>query len=80
MEIANDSAFGLGGSVWSSDSDRAMGIARAVHTGSIGINGYSIDIGAPYGGVKASGIGRELGPEGLASYQSLKSIYLPSEV
>jgi aldehyde dehydrogenase (NAD+) len=78
VAIANDSIYGLGGSVWSSDIDRAMGIARAVHTGSIGINGYTMDIGAPYGGVKASGIGRELGPEGLASYQNLKSIYLPS--
>jgi acyl-CoA reductase-like NAD-dependent aldehyde dehydrogenase len=76
--IANDSIYGLGGSVWSSDPDRAIDIARSVHTGSIGINGYSMDIGAPFGGVKASGIGRELGPEGLASYQNLKSIYLPA--
>ena len=78
VDIANDSIYGLGGSVWSSDPDLAMDIARSVHTGSIGINGYSMDIGAPFGGVKASGIGRELGPEGLASYQNLKSIYLPA--
>jgi aldehyde dehydrogenase (NAD+) len=77
VDMANDSIYGLGGSVWSSDPDRAMDIARSVHTGSIGINGYSMEIGAPFGGVKASGIGRELGPEGLASYQNLKSIYLP---
>jgi aldehyde dehydrogenase (NAD+) len=65
----------LGGSVWSSGTDRATDIARAVHTGTIGVNGYQMEMAAPFGGVKASGIGRELGPEGLAAYQTLKSIY-----
>jgi acyl-CoA reductase-like NAD-dependent aldehyde dehydrogenase len=46
-----------------------------VRTGTIGVNDYQMDIAAPFGGVKASGIGRELGPEGLAAYQTLKSIY-----
>ncbi|WP_454790411.1 aldehyde dehydrogenase family protein [Mycolicibacterium lutetiense] len=73
--IANDSEFGLGGSVWSTDVERATDIARAVHTGTIGINDYQLDMGAPFGGVKSSGMGRELGPEGLAAYQILKSIY-----
>lgn len=75
VAIANDSEFGLGGSVWSTDVERATNIARAVHTGTIGINDYQLDIGAPFGGVKSSGMGRELGPEGLAAYQTLKSIY-----
>jgi aldehyde dehydrogenase (NAD+) len=75
VAIANDSAYGLGGSVWTEDRERGLEVARRVQTGSIGINGYSLDIGAPFGGVKASGIGRELGPEGLAAYQALKSIY-----
>jgi aldehyde dehydrogenase (NAD+) len=75
VEIANDSEFGLAGTVWSSDEARATGIARAVQTGTIGINGYQLDLGAPFGGIKASGLGRELGPEGLAAYQNVKSIF-----
>jgi aldehyde dehydrogenase (NAD+) len=75
IAIANDSEFGLAGTVWSADTDRATDVARAVHTGSIGVNDYMLDVQAPFGGVKASGMGRELGPEGLAAYQSLKSIY-----
>jgi aldehyde dehydrogenase (NAD+) len=46
-----------------------------VHTGTIGVNAYQMDIQAPFGGVKSSGLGRELGPEGLTAYQQLKSIY-----
>jgi acyl-CoA reductase-like NAD-dependent aldehyde dehydrogenase len=75
VRIANDSSYGLGGSVWSADSSRATSIARRVATGSIGINGYLPDLNAPFGGVKASGLGREMGPESLAAYQQLKSIY-----
>jgi aldehyde dehydrogenase (NAD+) len=75
VECANDTEFGLGGSVWSTDVERATQIARSVRTGTIGVNDYQMDIAAPFGGVKASGIGRELGPEGLAAYQTLKSIY-----
>jgi len=75
VDIANDTEFGLGGSVWSTDVERATQLARSVRTGTIGVNDYQMDIAAPFGGVKASGIGRELGPEGLAAYQTLKSIY-----
>ena len=50
-------------------------MARAIRTGTIGINDYQLDINAPFGGVKASGMGRELGPEGLAEFFELKSIY-----
>jgi acyl-CoA reductase-like NAD-dependent aldehyde dehydrogenase len=78
VKIANDSEYGLGGTVWSSDSKRAQAIARRVRTGTIGVNGYVIDMAAPFGGIKASGLGRELGPESLAAYQQLKSIYLPA--
>lgn len=77
VEIANDSDYGLGGSVWTADEQRGLDVARRIRTGSIGINHYSLDFCAPFGGVKASGLGRELGPEGLAAYQVTKSIYLP---
>jgi aldehyde dehydrogenase (NAD+) len=76
VRIANESDYGLGGTVWSADDDRALQVARRVHTGTIGLNGYLPDPTAPFGGVKASGMGRELGPEGLAAYQQIKSIYL----
>lgn len=75
IRLANDSDFGLGGSVWSQDTDRAVEVARHIQTGSIGINSYSNDPASPFGGVKASGMGREQGPEALASYFTYKSIY-----
>jgi aldehyde dehydrogenase (NAD+) len=75
VAIANDSDFGLGGSVWTGDHERGEALARRVQTGSIGINHYVLDPAAPFGGVKASGLGRELGPEGLAAYLQLQSIY-----
>jgi acyl-CoA reductase-like NAD-dependent aldehyde dehydrogenase len=76
VRIANDSSFGLGGSVWTADRARGAEVAARVQTGTIGINAYLPDPAAPFGGVKDSGIGREMGPEALASYQALQSIYL----
>lgn len=76
VRIANDSIYGLGGSVWSQDAARARKVAGQVQTGTIGINGYLPSIGSPFGGVKASGLGREFGPETLAAYQQIKSTYV----
>jgi aldehyde dehydrogenase (NAD+) len=76
VRIANDSDYGLGGTVWTSDPDRGLAVAAQIQTGTIGVNTYIPDPVAPFGGVMASGLGRELGPEGLHSYQQLKSIYL----
>jgi aldehyde dehydrogenase (NAD+) len=78
VALANNSAYGLGGSVWSADADRAMTVARRIQSGTVGINSYLIDPTAPFGGVKASGLGRELGPEGLHANQVVKSIYRSS--
>lgn len=76
VRIANDSAYGLGGSVFSADVERAKSVARRIDTGTIGINGYPVAIGSPFGGMKDSGMGREFGPEALASYVDLQSIYV----
>lgn len=78
VAIANDSDFGLSGSVFSADIDRAESIARRVRTGHINVNGFNIDVVAPFGGYKKSGLGRESGPEGLASFLETKSLFLPA--
>jgi acyl-CoA reductase-like NAD-dependent aldehyde dehydrogenase len=77
VAIANDSIYGLGGSVWSSDPERATNVARRVRSGTVGVNHYVNDPVAPFGGIKQSGMGREMGPEGLYAFQELKTIYLP---
>ena len=76
VRLANDSDYGLGGTVWTNDPERGLAVAKRVQTGTIGVNTYLPEPTAPFGGVKASGIGRELGPEALANYQELKSVYL----
>ncbi|ALE84891.1 aldehyde dehydrogenase [Pseudonocardia sp. HH130629-09] len=79
VRIANDSEYGLGGTVWTTDLDRGQAIADRIRSGTVGINHYALDVLGPFGGVKASGLGRELGPEGLAPYVDLKSVYLTPE-
>ena len=76
IAIANASDYGLAGTVWTTDPERGEALARRVRTGSIGINAYVNEPVAPFGGIKASGMGRELGPEALDSYQVLKTVYL----
>ena len=75
VRLANDSSYGLGGSIFSADKERAMGLARRIETGSVGINFYGSNQAAPFGGWKDSGIGVEYGPEGVAAYLKLKSIH-----
>jgi acyl-CoA reductase-like NAD-dependent aldehyde dehydrogenase len=76
VAIANDTDYGLGGSVWTADPERGAQFARRVRTGTIGVNHYVNDPLSPFGGVRASGMGRELGPEGLVAFQTVKTIYL----
>jgi len=77
IALANDSAFGLSGTVFTPDLERGTQIARAVRTGNISINTLQLDPAVPFGGFRQSGIGREGGPEGLAVFQETKAIYLP---
>lgn len=74
VRIANDTRFGLSGAVWSGDEEHAMRVARRIRTGQIDVNGGAFNPCAPFGGVGASGHGRELGPHGLEEFFYLKSI------
>ncbi|SEL79792.1 aldehyde dehydrogenase [Streptacidiphilus jiangxiensis] len=78
VAIANDSDFGLSGAVFSADAERAAAVARRVRTGTITVNGFRLDLAAPFGGYKHSGIGREFGPEGLAAYFEYQTVNLPA--
>jgi aldehyde dehydrogenase (NAD+) len=78
VQIANDSDYGLAGSVWTADLDLGLDIARRVRTGTYGVNQYTMDFMAPFGGYKASGVGREFGREGIDHYTEIKSIVAPA--
>jgi acyl-CoA reductase-like NAD-dependent aldehyde dehydrogenase len=77
VRIANDSVYGLAGSVWTTDNKKALEIASRIRTGTYAVNMYAFDPGAPFGGYKNSGIGRENGPEGIEAYCEAKSVLLP---
>jgi len=77
IAMANDSLYGLSGSIWTRDIGRALRVARAIETGNLSINsGSSVHLEAPFGGVKRSGLGRELGLQALDHYTEWKTIYI----
>ncbi|MBA3302390.1 MAG: aldehyde dehydrogenase [Acidimicrobiia bacterium] len=78
VAIANDSPYGLSGSVYGADVEEATEVAGRVRTGTSTVNGFMLEFGCPFGGFKSSGLGRELGPEGLEAYLELQSISLPA--
>jgi len=76
IALANDTIYGLSGSVWSGDGGRALRVARALETGVISINSNtSVRVSTPFGGFKQSGVGRELGPDALDHYTEVKNVY-----
>ena len=74
VAIANDSDYGLAGSVWTKDVGRGLEISGRIRTGTYGINMYMLDISSPFGGFKKSGVGREFAEEGLAEYTELQTV------
>ncbi|MEC4017762.1 aldehyde dehydrogenase [Streptomyces sp. H27-D2] len=79
VRIANDSDYGLSGTVWTADVEHGIGIARQVRTGTYSVNTFSLDMLGPFGGYKNSGLGREFGPEGFSEYLEHKMIHLPAD-
>ena len=78
VALANDSDFGLSGSVWTSDPERGVAVASRIRTGTCAVNsGVVVEPRNPFGGFKASGIGREMGPEGVEAYLETRTIVLP---
>jgi aldehyde dehydrogenase (NAD+) len=80
VRIANESAYGLSGSVWTRDSSRGVAVARGVRTGTYGVNTMAtMDLRNPFGGFKASGMGRECGPEGIDAFCEVQTVVLPDD-
>ncbi len=80
IRLANDSDFGLSGSIWTRDVARAIRVSRAVDTGAISVNSHSsVRYWTPFGGFKQSGLGRELGPDALDAFTDVKNVFITSE-
>jgi betaine-aldehyde dehydrogenase len=80
VRLANDTIYGLSGSVWTRDGAKALRMARAIDTGVLSINSNtSVRVSTPFGGFKQSGVGRELGPHALEHYTELKNVYYATE-
>ena len=80
VALANDTIYGLSGSIWSGDGGRALRVARALDTGVISINSNSsVRVATPFGGFKQSGVGRELGPDALEHYTDVKNVFYATE-
>jgi acyl-CoA reductase-like NAD-dependent aldehyde dehydrogenase len=80
VEIANDTIYGLSGSIWTRDGARALRVARGIETGVLSINSNSsVRVATPFGGFKQSGVGRELGPDALHHYTDVKNVFYATE-
>jgi acyl-CoA reductase-like NAD-dependent aldehyde dehydrogenase len=80
IEMANDTEYGLSGSIWSRDVGRALRVARGVESGNLSVNSHSsVRYSTPFGGFKQSGVGRELGPDALDSFTDVKNVFISTE-
>jgi betaine-aldehyde dehydrogenase len=80
IELANDTIYGLSGSIWTGDGARALRVARRIETGVLSINSNtSVRVSTPFGGFKQSGVGRELGPDALEHYTEVKNVFYATE-
>ncbi|MDQ3659663.1 MAG: aldehyde dehydrogenase family protein [Actinomycetota bacterium] len=80
VRLANDTIYGLSGSIWTRDGARALRMARAIDTGNLSVNSNSsVRVSTPFGGFKQSGYGRELGPHATDAYSELKTIFISTE-
>jgi betaine-aldehyde dehydrogenase len=80
IRLANDTIYGLSGSVWTRDGARALRVARAIETGVLSINSNSsVRVSTPFGGFKQSGVGRELGPDALDYYSEIKNVFYATD-
>jgi betaine-aldehyde dehydrogenase len=80
VRLANDTIYGLSGSIWTRNGARALRVARAIETGVLSINSNtSVRVSTPFGGFKQSGVGRELGPDALDAYTEVKNVYFATE-
>ena len=80
VRLANETIYGLSGSIWTQNGARALRVARRIETGVLSINSNtSVRVGTPFGGMKQSGVGRELGPHALDYYTEVKNVYLATE-
>jgi acyl-CoA reductase-like NAD-dependent aldehyde dehydrogenase len=80
VRLANDTEYGLSGSIWTRDLGRAIRVSRAVETGNLSVNSNSsVRYWTPFGGVKQSGLGRELGPDAVAAFTEVKNVFFSSD-
>jgi acyl-CoA reductase-like NAD-dependent aldehyde dehydrogenase len=80
IRLANDTQYGLSGSLWTRDLGRALRVARAVDSGNLSVNSHSsVRYWTPFGGFKQSGFGRELGPDAVEAFTETKNVFISTE-